>query len=1833
MQQMSLKGSRLSPQQDHLWQNQQKKHPVCIMCSVRLEGAINVPLMHAAFQSVVSQHEILHTTFACPTGMDLPLQIVSPTPDFSWQLISLENQSPEVQSAHIAALISALRQQPFNLSAGPLLQVWVLSLNASSCLLLLRLPVLCTDRISLALLVQNVEQAYDELLRGNISSQDPLQYADVAQWQRDLLEAAESSEGIAYWHALQEKKLPVLSLPVAGSPTPFETNTTFDIQVRLDDETVTALKSLHIWSEQVAVVQACWYIFLWRLTGLTELVVNAYTNGRSYEELQDTLGPYARYLPMLVHLEGPQSFHSLLAQVKEVRRQVLCWQDTFIWPQENAQAIWHTSTVGFADEHYTSGLSTGGVRWELEHLLGDEESYDLLLRVKQVNETITLQLTGRAGPCHQHYLEQWTLSLGVLLKAALKQPECPISQLPLLRASQCTYLFETLNQTAADYPDCCLQDMIEQQVARTPTAPAVVCGSHTLRYEQLEAQANQLAHWLIRQGIGPEACVGLWMDRSVAMIVALLGILKAGGAYVPVDAETPSIRLLGQLQRCNVRVLLTQQHLLVKLPAWDGVVLCLDRDAQVLLQEKTSVPAIERCPQQLAYVIYTSGSSGEPKGVAIEQRSLVNYTWGICQRLQLQSGWHLATVSTLAADLGNTIIFPALVTGGCLHILEYEAAMNAEHMATYMQEHTIDVLKITPAHLNALLGAKPDRRLLPRRFLILGGEMLLAELLQRVESLGASCQVINHYGPTETTVGALMYQVARDQPSSWNTASVPIGYPLNNVAVYIMDEQQQPVIMGCVGELYIGGTGLARGYMGQEEETTRRFVMHKHLQTGELRRLYRTGDLVRHLPDGAIEFLGRSDSQIKVRGYRIELNEIISVLRQHPAVRDTIALNQSDEPGQNRLIAYVVPFASSPSTTPASQCYRLPNGLVVFYLNKNETEHLYKQIYEAQLYLKYGITLNDGDCIFDVGANIGLFTLFVHQHCRNATIFAFEPNPHAFVQLQRNVTTHKVDCRTFDYGLAERQKTASFTLYPRVSVMSGFYGDAVEDKQIFRDFMLNPLQRSTEDSALLAEHADELVEERFASETITCRTSTISDVLRENAIQSIDLLKIDAEKSELDILHGVAEQDWPKIKQIVAEVHDIDGRLDYIIALLKRHGFDVMTDQDAMFRGTNICGIYAMARSHRDRNVHAEQLVNGLQQPARIAHNQPPTGEELREFLTQRLPNYMLPSAFVVVDAFPLTPNGKVDIHALTTLAAATKHPALIEAPHGPLAEMLIDIWKSVLKMKNVGLHDNFFDVGGHSLLAVQVISRIRKNVQAEISLRDFFEEPTIAQLVLLVEQQLRNDLAVAALPPLEPVSRLQDLPLSFAQQRLWFLNQLEPDTTSYNKSMPIQLDGILHTMALERSLQTVIQRHELLRTTFQEKAGLPVQVIHPAGPLYFPSIDLHGLEQEAREREVRRLVAQDGGQPFNLARGPLLRAYLLCVDSARHVLFLTMHHIIIDGWSNHVLERELRTLYQSFSTGESVTLPPLPIQYADFAVWQRAWLQGEVLEAQLAYWRRQLAGAPLLALPVDHPRPPVQSHRGAAYPFALPLDLSTDLIALSRREGVTLFMTVLAAFQILFYRYTGQVDIVLGTDSANRNRMEIENIIGFFINLLALRINLSGKPSFREVLSRVREMVLGAYAHQEVPFELLVEKLVPDHPLDHMPLVQVLFVFQNLPTLHQEDVPAIPELVAETVQQSARDTVIGTKFDLVLFVQERAGRIYGALDYSLDLFEPGTIMTMMARFTTLLQDIVKQPATSIDQLAFFTETERMHQEQEEQSLRKQLRARSGQRFNLSGNL
>lgn len=926
MQTTSLKGARLSWQQERLWSLQGENAIYRTQCAVSIEGKLDTFVFFQAIEQMIDIHEIMHTLFCMLPGMDNPVQVIDQPLQTMCPFIDLEEVATPLQNTLLESCFAQLLEEPFDLKHGPLFCPMVFRLSAEMYVLLVSLPALCADAATLPLLITEISRRYEAISRKRMLAEEPLQYIDISAWQNDLLEAESAKRPRDFWNRIDLSQLARTSLPFERTANRgdydrvpekavsalFEPQT---LAVALDENVSASLIVLsHRYQVSLdALLLACWRLLLYRMTNEVDLVIGAAGNGRIYEDLAEVLGLYTRFVPISIHSSGQQTFEQAVTEVDQLLSETMQWQTYFCWPSpcdtgEDDEGPGYFP-VTFEYESWPVAVTSGSLTFSLRQRFSCTEPFTLKLSALRRGDRLLLDLSYDS----QHFSKEQACCLATalhtLLLQVVEQPQAAISALSILEPSEQERLLASLRAPQLPLPERSLLHLFEEHAQRLPNQLAVVSFEEELTYQQLNSRANQLARVLRQYRVGRNIPVGLCVSRSAQMIVALLAIFKAGGAYVPIDPANPRARLLSILQLLRPPLVLANQALLPRLAIWEGQVLALEDLAMQAEGEDSSNLPMPYEPDDLAYIIYTSGSTGVPKGVMISHQNILNYTQAMCDLLKPEHGWQFATVSTLAADLGNTTIFCSLAVGGCLYVLDYQAVMSAEEFAQRVANRPIDVLKITPSHLSALLSDEHAGKLLPRRALILGGEALPVSLVRRIKELGASCTVYNHYGPTETTIGVLVNASASCdalKAEEQMQGIVSLGKPLANTEVCIVDPWLQMVPVGMIGELCIGGIGLARGYLHQAELTAERFVPHPwSLQPGA--RLYRTGDLARYTTEGQIEFVGRRDNQVKLRGYRIELGEIEAALKQHPELRDGAVMLSEEPQEEAKLVGYIVP--------------------------------------------------------------------------------------------------------------------------------------------------------------------------------------------------------------------------------------------------------------------------------------------------------------------------------------------------------------------------------------------------------------------------------------------------------------------------------------------------------------------------------------------------------------------------------------------------------------------------------------------------------------------------------------------------------------------------------------------------------------------------------------------------------------------------------------------------------------------------------------------------------------------------------------------------------------
>ncbi|MGH8491179.1 MAG: amino acid adenylation domain-containing protein, partial [Gammaproteobacteria bacterium] len=1209
-----------------------------------------------------------------------------------------------------------------------------------------------------------------------------------------------------------------------------------------------------------------------------------------------------------------------------------------------------------------------------------------------------------------------------LLEGVIANPDQRISDLPLLSETERNLLLTRWNETSAEYSqNKCVHQLFEAHMERNPEAISLVFESAQLTYQELNRRANQLAHHLRTLGVRPEVRVGLYIERSLELVIGIIGILKAGGAYVPLDPSYPPERLAFMLADAQVLMLLTQARLVERLlsPAAGAQVIRLDMDWEVIARESEENPVSAAVPENLAYVIYTSGSTGKPKGVLLQHRGLCNLVNAQTLSFNIEADCHVLQFASSSFDASVSEIFIALLKGATLCLARQDTVASIPDLLELLRDQAITTVTLPPS----LLGILPAEGLPALRTLISAGEACSPEI---VASWAPGRRFFNAYGPTEVTIGPALYPVERLSETATN---VPIGRPISDIQIYLVDAHLQPVPIGVPGEVYIGGVGLARGYLNWPELTAERFIPHPFsAEPGG--RLYRTGDLARYRPDGNIEFLGRMDHQVKLRGFRIELGEIETALEQHPAIRKAVVLAREDMPGDKRLVAYVVPQQRTQiELWPSVAEYFVYDDLLYYAMTNDERRNK-----------SYKVAINgavNAKAVLDIGTGKDVILARFCVEAGARKVYAIEMSEESYEQAQACVKSlglkDKIILIHGDSTQIQLPEQVDVCVSEIVGSIGGVEGAGyiLNDARRFlkEDGIMIPYRSLTKIAAIslsdafldnpgfspMTKHYVEQIFDQvgYKFDLRLCIKGLTKSSLISNSQVFEDLDFTDYVNSEyrhkalftitkdskldgflawlnlytvqdevIDILEhehcwlpvyfpvfypGVEVSEGDRITAVISSMlcgNSINPDYKITGSLIKQNGEIIDFEYDSyhnknVYRATPF---YNLLFSEDSIKVRKDDAAN-------------PSGQELGTYLKRYLPEYMVPAVFMPLAVLPLTPNGKVDRQALP--APGRGGPEGYVPPRTPTEELLAGIWAEVLGHTRVGRQDNFFALGGHSLRAIQVVARVRDTLGVELAVRGVFESPTVAELSAAVEAARQEQRL--PLPPIEARSREGALRLSFAQERLWFLDQLEGPSATYNVPVGLRLTGVLDIGALEGSLEEVVGRHEVLRTRFPTVEGTAVQVIAPAGEVLLPVVDLRGLSEEGQAVELGRLAVEEARRPFDLACGPLLRVCLLKLGEEAHGLLLTLHHIIADGWSMEVFIRELSALYQAFSLGLPSPLAALPVQYADYAEWQRRWLEGEVLEGQLRYWREQLAGAPaLLELPTDHPRPPVQRFRGA---------------------------------------------------------------------------------------------------------------------------------------------------------------------------------------------------------------------------------------------------------------
>ncbi|MBU3890346.1 non-ribosomal peptide synthetase [Methylosinus sp. KRF6] len=1512
-----------------------------------IEGDIDVDVFRRAWQAVADVHPIFRTSFVWE-DLSSSQQIVHRRVELPFDYSDWRELNDAERESRLDVLLAEERSTGFDLGRAPLARIRLFRLEDRRYLLIRSHHHILFDAWCTSLILRELQSNYESLLRRRAApaSAGP-GFRDYIAWlQRQDAGAAEP-----FWRDY---------LRGFDEPTPFFASRANsdggsgagaieDIVLHLSEDDTARLKQL---SQRFRVTpntfaQAALALLLAHYTSRREVVFGVTVSGRPADlpQVESILGLFINGLPLRVAIDPSRSLASFLEMVLEHNYAIRDYEYVSLtqiqdWSEIPRGVELFQYLLTFENAPVDPALLESRGQWRFTDCWHRTHTNYPITFVVIPGQRLHLQLTYARDRVDAAAAQRLLSHYRGLLEEMVRRPEARLGELAVLRDEERRLLLEGWNETAHHYAEP--RDIIgrfEAQARRRPDAVAVRCDGATLTYRELGHRADRVASALIGEGVKPDDIVALLDERGLDFLVTMLGVFKAGAGYLPLDPAYPDGRIAQVLDEARVGWLLAGRAHHERA----GAVLAVLEATRPRLLSLAALearggecvgPARRYGPNNLAFVIYTSGSTGKPKGAVVEHRGMFNNLITKERALGLTVDDVIAQTASQCFDISVWQFLTALALGARVEIFRDDISRDPQRLLKEIEAAGVTILEAVPSMIRALLDASEmGRELATLRWLLPCGEAFTPELCRRFMERFPHVRLLNAYGPAECSDDVSYYPI--ETPPEGNDLSVPIGRPVDNTRLYILDRWLEPAPIGAAGEICVAGIQVGRGYLNRPDLTAAAFLPDPFGPAGG--RLYRTGDLGRYRADGVIEFLGRVDHQVKIRGNRIEPGEIEARLSTHPEVQAVCVLARQVSKGVYRLIAYVV-----------------------------------------------------------------------------SAVEAFAP-------------------------------------------------------------------------------------------------------------------------------------------------------------------------------------------------------------------------DELRRHLRGALPDYMIPEAFVRLDALPLSPNGKIDRKALPAheLDIASMHRYV--APRSPTEETIAQIWMDILDVPRVGAGDNFFELGGHSLVAARIVSRVRSIFAIELPLRLLLETADLAEFAARIDEA-RGRPGRQSLTPLIPAARDEAIALSNAQKRLWFMQRMDHSNTAYHSAVAARVFGPLDDDLFEASLNAIIRRHESLRTVFAEQNGFVRQQILTEAPIALRRESLEIDQNNSATSDLRRRMKEFIATPFDLAHGPLVRAALFDLPagdgtaSPTRAIVLCFHHIIFDGWSFGLFLKEFAAIYSAIRDGRELSLPRLPIQYADYAVWHAEQMRDERFLGQLAYWAEHLKGAPAhLELLADRPRTPEIGGVAGSHVIDLS-ELRQSFDSFNRQRAVTPFMTFLSAFAVLLRYLSGSSDLVIGTDVANRPRSEFETVIGFFVNLVALRIRLDGDPSFSQIVDRIRDVTLSTYDHQTFPFDKLVEALRPERSPLHSPIFQVKLAFHNFPLTELD----IADLQFEQIVLESQHA----ELDLVLHVHEWRRAIRVVFEYRAGLFEAATIGRNAELFRSLLRCALTEPEIGLGaMLALVAEEDRAIRDavRSEQLTARHGRLRSVKRRSLPG--
>ncbi len=1915
-----------------------------VVMAFHSSGKLNIDILQQSINEIVKRHESLRTVFQNIDGQ--AFQVILPELTVTLPVIDLTGYEKEERENQFRKMAKEEARYIFDLSEGPLLRITLFVMDKEKYIFLMNMHHIIIDAWSMGVFFRELMTVYTAFSQGKPSPlpEQLIQFADFSTWQRQWLKGEVLESQISYWKEKLGNGNMGLELPADRQRPPIQTfqggNFRFELPQSLS-ESIMAL-SQQQGSTLYMVLLTALKVLISRYTGQKEVVIGSPIANRNRVEVENLIGFFVNTLVLKTDLEGDPSFEELLKRVREVCNSAYKHQDIpfelLVDMMQSERDMSHNPLfqVCFVLQNTPKPVNMLEISLDkVEEIRNDTSKFDLWIQLIENDGVLNGEVEYNSSIFNESTIKRFIKSYEILLQGIVDYPNEPISKLPVLSGEERHKLLVEWNDTVRNYPEqgMCLHRLVEDQVQRTPDATAVIFEGEKITYRELNRRANQLANYLTKIGAAPEMLIGICMERSLEMVIGLLGIIKSGGAYVPLDPGYPYERLSFMVEDSSTPILLTQARLLELLPKNDAKVICLDSDWESIEKESTEFCCKEVKSDNLAYMIYTSGSTGKPKGAMNTHKGIVNRILWMQEQYRLNPDDRVLQKTPFSFDVSVWEFFWPLITGACMVLARPEGHKDAFYLAQLIQQERVTTLHFVPSMLQAFLEEDEVLKCKTLKRVICSGEALSYTVQQRFFQR-IDAELHNLYGPTEAAVDVTYWKCIKDDEKR----SVPIGKPVANTQIYILDEHLNPTPVGVPGELHIGGVQVARGYYKREELTKEKFIANP-FSAREGDRLYKTGDLARYLPDGNIEFLGRIDSQVKVRGFRIELGEIEAVTEEHPAVQKAVVQARSFDnmPDQKQLVAYVIPDPNAGKTVLMESGDKIPDVQVsewqqVFdkaYDDDNTMEEDFNIVSWNSSY--NGLPLSADEMrvwvdttverilalkpkrVLEIGCGTGLLLSRIAPHCEeywgtDFSTVALDYVMNHLVNRRKELSHVKLEKRNADdfkgldkigfdviviNSVVQYFPDAHYllnVLKNAVKIMAGngavFIGD-VRNYALLETFMTDvELEKSPQDLSVKQfksrlekrirqeqelviapeffyglqkelpriKYVDvQLKKSKYSNELTKFRYDVILHI--DKNIETVkDLYWVDYKKDDygINVIRLFVENNKP---DIIGITNITNGRLDSIndkLAVLKgsncpetigevkqftSNGTDkkgVLPDEwwdlgndtgyhvDISWVEGKTDGSYKVILVRKDY-IKEGVLINPCEscqkeyKQLELYANNPLMDRisrllvpELKKYLKDRLPDYMVPSIFMLIKEVPLSSNGKLDYQRLPEPVIDIEGlEGEFEEPGTDTERLIAEVWSEVLGLEQMGIHSNFFEMGGDSIKSILVVSRLKQkgiNITPQI----LFKYSTISELADFIakeqeKSELPEDRGVSCPEAGEfALSGLDSSQIELIRERFPDMEDCYPltamqDSMLYQRiNAPVPGLNVVHHAfiikgrhmdfkAFEKAWQYVINHFTALRTSFMWK-GLkkPVQILHKSVDIQIENGDWRSVSQPEQEEKLNDYIQKFRKQGFDLEKAPQSHVALfqLTEDSYYFIYFFNL--MLQDGWSYPIVIKTLFSCYRALVEGKDLNLTPA-YNYKNFIEWQQ---QQDLSKAE-AFWKKTLAG-------IDLPSPAlvdrkVNKNADAFPPYVQEMiimseDTTKAVIQLAKQHRLTPYTLLQAAWALLLYKESSREDLVFGNIFSGRGNAleEIEHGVGLFFNLLPMRVKVNPDSKLVPWLQELQAIGVETSNYEHTPIRKIYdwcnipkEQFIFESYLVSETLPHLISIFEDW-----QDMGATPvDMIAQT-EHALRVIVFFT--DQALLVN---------INYYKRFYDKAKIAGMLQDLKTLLEGFVEDPNRSLE--------------------------------------